>query len=777
MVRTRGDVAWAAAALLTSLAAFVPFAPDMPAAGLDPAWMVAMNQAVAQGLAFGRDIVFTFGPYAAVYTRSFHPATDALMLGGALVLAGSFALSLFLLLRGSGWTARLLLLALLAGVVSSRDALFFFQALAAGALAWVQAQPARALDDPPPRAQRLALAAVFLSLGLLPLVKGTLLVLCGGVVVLACAAFARQRRWAEAAIVAGTPAAALLVAWLVAGQPLDALPAYAASMVPTVSGYTEAMALQGRGKEVAAYLVAAFAVLWTLARRGRHAAAERGVLVLVFAMALFLVLKAGFVRHDGHAVLSGGFVLLAALLAASLAPSLRAGIALVLAFVAWSVIDAQHEHTTFAGFTARVRDTYASALRGLERRMDEPDRLPREYAQAMARLAQGAPFRGLQGAADVYSSQQGELIAAGNAWSPRPVLQSYSAYTPGLAERNRAHLAGPRAPAHVVFRVEAIDGRLPSLEDGPSWPELLARYEPAALRGDALLLQRRAAPQPAAGCGSRRSRHRLGESITLPPGPCAEFARIHLRPSALGAAAGLFYKGRPLQVNLQLQDGSQRSFRLVGGMAAAGALLSPLVESAPEFALLYAGLDELEDKRVRAMSITPMGGRRLWEPEYEIEFTSLQLPRAPGVLRLFDTGRVAAPAGERRFAPAARCQVSIDSVNGSGAQPARFAARDVLHARGWLFRDAGEREVPARVFVVLTDAQGQRFLLEAQRTSRPDVATHFRNPALQEAGFSASANLGELRGAVRLGLAYEEGGELRVCPGIDVAGDIRGRLQ
>jgi len=38
-----------------------------------------MNQAIAQGLSFGDDIVFTFGPYASVYTQLYHPATVRLM--------------------------------------------------------------------------------------------------------------------------------------------------------------------------------------------------------------------------------------------------------------------------------------------------------------------------------------------------------------------------------------------------------------------------------------------------------------------------------------------------------------------------------------------------------------------------------------------------------------------------------------------------------------------------------------------------------------------------
>ena len=67
--------------LLSVAASIVPLKPDMPDRSLDGSWAWSMNQAVAQHLVFGRDIVFTFGPYASIYTRTYHPATDALMLG------------------------------------------------------------------------------------------------------------------------------------------------------------------------------------------------------------------------------------------------------------------------------------------------------------------------------------------------------------------------------------------------------------------------------------------------------------------------------------------------------------------------------------------------------------------------------------------------------------------------------------------------------------------------------------------------------------------------
>ncbi|WP_192561945.1 hypothetical protein [Pseudomonas gozinkensis] len=80
--------------IFTIFCVFIPPNPTVPMEVLDNSWMFGMNQATAQHLAFGRDIIFTFGPYASIYTKEYHPATDLLMLLGGTYLALSYTLSL-----------------------------------------------------------------------------------------------------------------------------------------------------------------------------------------------------------------------------------------------------------------------------------------------------------------------------------------------------------------------------------------------------------------------------------------------------------------------------------------------------------------------------------------------------------------------------------------------------------------------------------------------------------------------------------------------------------
>ena len=80
--------------IITVFAVFVPLDPQMPLSGVDPSWIFSMNESIRQNLSIGKEIVFTYGPYASIYTRAYHPATDCLMMFGSFIL-GFIVYSIF----------------------------------------------------------------------------------------------------------------------------------------------------------------------------------------------------------------------------------------------------------------------------------------------------------------------------------------------------------------------------------------------------------------------------------------------------------------------------------------------------------------------------------------------------------------------------------------------------------------------------------------------------------------------------------------------------------
>ncbi len=741
-----------AALLGVMLAVLVPFAPLMPEDALDPSWELAMNQTLQQGLVFGRDTVFTFGPYASVYTTRYHPSTDALSLGSTGFLAVCFAAAAWFHFARVRRSLFVLLLVALAAL-SSRDALLFFYPLLVAAQATWRPEPSGG-----PRAGAWLIFLLWAPLGLLPLVKGSTIAVCALSAVVSAVVFAQERRWRRALLVLLTPLVALVLFWLAARQPLGALPAYFGSMLQIVKGYSESMGLAGDPKEPVAYGVGALVLVGVLlVGEGRR---QRAATALSFAVVLFMAFKAGFIRHDWHARIGGATLLLAALLVFALVRGRRGTVALVTGLALSASVGASH------GFVQNPAAPFASAWEGLRRRLAPGDGLAGDYRKALGGIAGAAPLPQLDGTSDVYSFSQTRLVASGNRWSPRPVPQSYSAYTPALAELNARHLAGPGEPDHLFFAAQPIDGRLRLLEDSATWPEVLKRYRPTRLAGDFLVLDRRDEPAAPASRTLATGRHRLGETVPVPTSAHVMLTRWNVRPSAFGRLRTILFKSSDLELTVELVNGTTRKYRFIPGMAEAGVILSPLVEFPRQLGLLFAKEDYLTDRRAMSIRLDAPASARSWASEFGLEFVELTPAAVADVPELLGVGPVR-EAGPDELRAAEGCEGYVDALNDQPPGAGPVEADRLLTSTGWLVASTRPAAVPDSVFLVLTGADQRRYVAAAGKRSRPDVGAHFGNAALAEAGYDLAADVSGLpAGLYAVQLAYRNGDEpLSLCGG------------
>jgi len=617
--------------VVACLLAFAPLYPSLPDAGLDPSWVLAMNQAVAQGSVFGRDIVFTFGPYSALYTQAYHPATYPWTLSLGLLLGLCYGAMLLTGLRkhGNGW---LWLYAVFLFLVDSRDALFFSYPLL---LALVACKATLPVTDSRHLAfsQRARIDYVFAiaSLGVLPIVKGSFLPLS---VVAALAGFTLywvkgERLFAPVFIV--LPALTMIVLWHMAGQPVTALPDYFRSISPIISGFSEAMSSQaGRSSplQIAVYVSVALLILVPCVRERNNSVLHRTALVLCVGLFLFVAFKAGFVRHDSHALVAGSALVLATI-ALKLFGIARVPLpTLAIAIMAWALIHWIHVGTF-------LQQTSLYSLYGVISGNRMGGRLQTAFVQRLDTVNAATSIPKLKGTTDIYPYDQSALISSGNNWVSRPVLQSYSVYTPDLARMNEAHLRGPRAPDNIVFRVAPIDGRFPTLDDGLSWPTMISRYAISTTDKNYIYLKKRPMPSEASETVVMQGSYHLGEQVDLPEGEHMLFAEIDVAPTLWGRLALIVFKSVPLDISVSLVDGSHHTYRFIPSMARTGFILSPLIESNTDFVHLAVGeLRSLDGKKVKSIRITPKGVESVfWKREYSLRGSVLEAKSGPPLQR------------------------------------------------------------------------------------------------------------------------------------------------
>lgn len=206
------------------------------------------------------------------------------------------------------------------------------------------------------------------------------------------------------------------------------------------------------------------------------------------------------------------------------------------------------------------------------------------------------------------------LHKMGFIYRPRPVMQSYSAYTEKLMKRNQTHTAEAKTD-FLLFRLEKQDNRYPMAADHSLLP-LCGKYVPEKLfqgnRGELLLMKK----DPD---GKEKQLKKIwekkilpGEEIFIPPHDTMLYISFDIQYSLSGKLFSLFWRTPPPLIKLVTARGDHLSFELIPAMAQTPFLLSPYLRTTSDFASLWEKDEEKRKKILTPLSIT----------KFHIDFTA-----------------------------------------------------------------------------------------------------------------------------------------------------------
>ncbi len=742
----------------------LPLSPQMPRPGPAKAWAYAVNEAVSRHLVFGRDVIFAYGPLGSVGTWLYHPATDALILAASSLMAAGLCAGFAML----AWPKRTWLLLLLPIVVAESDAGLWASPLLLLLVVFrLSLAPDSRLHLPLTRTLALGILLLSGAVGLLPLVKGTYLILAVAEGSLAVLTAVIAGRLALAGGITSIAVISLCAGWVAAGQPLPALPNFFWTELPIIFGYSEAMSLHGPFREVLFWIIATGAMTAILyacvARRGGPAG---WLLLLGVGLYSFLIFKEGFVREDGHQLISAeAFLFLGLLLTALLNPRPALAVA-ILACLGWLSIELSERPASRFGagtFLARLENHARRVVNGPPLRLAHPRALSERFAEANAAIAALSPLPRIKGTVDLYPDYLSLLFAQKMRWDGRPVIQSYSAYTPALEQANAAHLLGNRAPRNIFFTIDPIDGRLAALEDGASWPLLLSRYSIVGMSGNYLRMVRAPSPSPPRfGPRFERISARTNEWLDVPSRDGLLWAKIDMRPTLLGKLVLTAFRLPRVTIELRLAGGRVVRRRYIPEMGRAGFLLSPYVGSTSRFAMIAAGLTRGHRVRQFRLDAPDFG---LWAANIPLSLRVLSVLPQPNVRRLVLTEPTSPPAFVAAAKRGAVADCALDTIDRrlfrSLKQPIVVSGR--VDLQGWTAPSARQGIGPDATWIALTAADGERKFYRAKATRRPDVLAAFKQPTMKDPGFSANLDLSGLSGNQKLTVYSVHGSKAFRC--------------
>jgi hypothetical protein len=554
--------------------------------GLDRSWELALHLAITHHLHFGTDFIFTYGPLGFLTVPTpYLGLTSALGLVYMAVLHAGLCLAIALV----AMQLRPLWVALPVAYVAARTITGLAAPDAEGIAVAVLVGTLLVLDRRVvvPTAWLVGISALVSAIALLgKLDAGVVVTVLAG---LAIAGSERRPLKAFGVFVVATLLATGAI-WIALGQHLSDLIAYGQGAIQIIVGYSDAMVkgpatgLQWEplGILVALLLTGRLVVLGTaeLERRRRTAILLACILVAGVFTTIALIRWVG---GPHQAVLFTG-ALFVALLYVKRGPRFEAAIIAFTAIAICLVAVSQSDPVRFLNPISNVRTLVRQgATIVLPGRSDLT--VARTTAQLQALLAVPSPILAeLQGRTVHVDPWETSVIAAypGIAWSPLPVLQSYSVYTPALDAANAARLASPDAPDAILRTpgfpgsytpdLATIDGRYRWFEAPQAMLETFCRYRQSAILGSWQVLLRTGGQ-----CGTPVSLGSVmakpGDSVAVPPPPSPnDFVIVRIigaNPSPFEAPPLPFLRASPWQV---VVDG--RPFRLVRATAGDGLLLA-----------------------------------------------------------------------------------------------------------------------------------------------------------------------------------------------------------
>ena len=604
---------------------------------VDSSWAAVLDYANQHHLQFGRDIAFTYGPLGYLSTTYFLPHSALLRLYADATLYFFVALAVCLMARQMNLLWRCLLIGFFffvaTNIHSAVDVLINLGLLCWALLCREGSGPSLVL--------RLA---VFAGLAVCALMtKATYLVMAGLTLsMVVCDLVLRGKRKTGAVLLMGF-VLGFLVSWGLLGQQFRNLGRFLQNALESCRGYDAAMGWHDDqptvfwGCLVVCVFGSASVILRALnASNGTEKFRTlRGCLLVTWLAALlFITWKHAFVRADRYHLEFYLFFVPVLVLLLEALPS-RAGMtrewARATAAVCCVVGLLTLPQMFFPGY--------------LEYCLKRPFRLgpqnvraliqPRHYLAGMnaefqreRRNDQLPKMRELIGesSVDIFGWSQAYALYNNLNYHPRPVFQSYAAYTPTLMRLNTSYFASPQAPEFVLFRLSSLDQRVPALDDAMLLREILCRYE--LVDGeDTFLLLRNTGTKASRITLLREGVIRPGEPIILPKERDL-WLKIQVQPKLVGRLRGLFYRPSEVHVkvlgNLGAAGGAE--FEAPPNMLAAGFVASPFLLGNADMVEFYTG-KRINRPSAYTVDLGPNGGR-FWNEQVRYQLFSFEKTRA-----------------------------------------------------------------------------------------------------------------------------------------------------
>jgi hypothetical protein len=649
--------------LLTCLIiALVPLNPVMPYEGLDGSWMHAINVAMNNKLQFGKDIIFTFGPYGSIYTNIYHPYTDKFMLFGSLYLALCFYIILKELFFDNRKVTLLLFCLFIIFFRFYRDELLYCYSIL------FILYTVRLKDNGINEMTKWSYfnqALIYSAVSMFLLIKGTF-VIFPIILFISLIYLLYNKLYLYFFIGLSSFLLSTIFLWIIANQELNNIFYYFINMLPIIEGYSNAMGLNSFAFQIMMPFYFFF-VLFVLLKIVVSKKIERSTIVYVIitlSIFFFFYFKYAFTRQSARPFNFASFFVFGTLFLSSYLKKKTSLMFFILSILFMTILTMRYSNninkynlfyslglqlpqipngdkiTKSKGLFSSIKYSnltlinsisdnfyfnFNSILTGLKLRIN--NNLKELYNAKIFQIRSKKKIKLLPGTVDIYTVNTIDLLSTNMLWKPRPIFQSYSSYTEKLINFNENSLEGPYAPDFLLVNLETIDNRFPLLDDGSSYLKMLSNYNFYDVDSNYIYLKKNLSPIKLSMRKILSKKVEYNQKQIIPKSNNGLiFAKIKIKENTLSMIYNKIYK-LPLLYIYVYTNTLVKKYRIIPNMAENGFILSPLVETRQDIQNVFLK-NILNESDVKSILVNwEYGNKIFFNNEFEIELYKINFEK------------------------------------------------------------------------------------------------------------------------------------------------------
>jgi hypothetical protein len=588
---------------------FFPYNIDFLNYTLDSSWAAALNESFNKKIIYGKDIIFTFGPYASVYTKVYDPQVIKFTILGSLIMIISLS-TLFNFFYIKDYKFYL---------YSFIIFLFFFDPgidiLLNCILIYIIPF---ILINCITKEENLKIIIinflVIISIGLLPLIKGTFLIAPLFIIfIVLIYSYFKLYKLAITSICSFF--ISFLFLWVISNQKIENLNFYFFGVVEIIKGYSEAMSKSSSH----VYLFITFYIFYSIffiliIFRSKHLNRRlKFFSFILYSLLLFTFFKYGFIRDDGVHDFQFQLYFLIYLsfypfnenkfYKFSIYPILMLLLFYLVRFDKNLTKDVKNKFGNNISTNIKDRNFISYMIFNIPKSLvisiyEKSEKkfinaynsitfyknINKKYDENNNALKKAYYIPKLNGTVEIYPYDLSLLIVSSNNTKHRPIFQSYSSYTPNLINLNSKFLSNPNSPDNILFRIQTIDNRLPSMDDGLSYINLIQNYNLYKLDKGLLYFKKTNSNKKNFLNFKNTDIVKFNKTFVLNKNiDNPIFCKIIIKPTILGKIYNILYKPNEMYIIYYLRNNQKIKYRIIPNMLKTGIFLFPLINNSDNF--------------------------------------------------------------------------------------------------------------------------------------------------------------------------------------------------